>query len=445
MKKILGRLIIVAPAIIIQILWMNFLYNKLNNSALVTVLLTILAFLFVIYIINKRDETSYKILWLITILTAPVFGTILYLIIGNKKTTKPLDKKLKKAQNTMNFNFVDERNYGTELKQENLRLYQTFKAINKYTKFPIYKAENIKYYKLGDEMFPDILEELKKAQKYIFLEYFIIEPGIFLNSIIDILEQKVKDGVDVRLIYDDFGSLPTFSQKNVYQLKTRGIKCISFNPLFFIKGTLNNRDHRKILIIDGNVINECLSERKNENGYIISYYDSPAYKEHISNNLYIDLLSQAINYAWFYTPYLIIGDFLMDALIKAAERGVDVRIFIPGIPDKKIVYRLSKSYYAPLLKAGIKIFEYTPGFIHAKACLIDDNIGTIGTVNLDYRSLFLHFECNSLFYKSSILDELKIDMIETQKKCKEVKEKDIKKGYFHRVFDAILRIFAPLC
>ena len=253
MKKILGRLIIVAPAVIIQILWMNFLYNKLNNSALVTLLLTILAFLFVIYIINKRDETSYKILWLITILTAPVFGTILYLIIGNKKTTKPLDKKLKRAQNTMNFNFANERDYETELKQENLRLYQTFKAINKYTKFPIYKAENIKYYKLGDEMFPDILEELKKAQKYIFLEYFIIEPGIFLNSIIDILEQKVKDGVDVRLIYDDFGSLPTFSQKNVYQLKTRGIKCISFNPLFFIKGTLNNRDHRKILIIDGNV------------------------------------------------------------------------------------------------------------------------------------------------------------------------------------------------
>ena len=326
MKKILGRLIIVAPAVIIQILWMNFLYNKLNNSALVTLLLTILAFLFVIYIINKRDETSYKILWLITILTAPVFGTILYLIIGNKKTAKPLDKKLKKTKNTMNFNFVDERNYETELKQENLRLYQTFKAINKYTKFPIYKAENIKYYKLGDEMFPDILEELKKAQKYIFLEYFIIEPGIFLNSIIDILEQKVKDGVDVRLIYDDFGSLPTFSQKNVHQLKTRGIKCISFNPLFFIKGTLNNRDHRKILIIDGNVafsgginladeyinkkkkyghwkdigfkltgtpsksynymfiefwnafsnekidsniINKCLSERKKENGYII--------------------------------------------------------------------------------------------------------------------------------------------------------------------------------
>lgn len=502
MKKVLGRLIIVIPAVIIQILWMNFLYNQLNNSAPVTVLLTILAFLFVIYIINKRDETSYKILWLITILIVPVFGAILYLIIGNKKTTRPLDKKLKKAQNAMNFKFIDKKKYDAELKQENLRLYQTFKTINKYTKFPIYKAENIKYYKLGDEMFPDILEELKKAQKYIFLEYFIIEPGIFLNSIIDILEQKVKDGVDVRLIYDDFGSLPTFSQKNVYYLKIRGIKCIAFNPLFFINGTLNNRDHRKILIIDGNIafsgginladeyinkkkkyghwkdigfkltgtpvksynymfiefwnafsnekidsniINKCLSEGKVENGYIISYYDSPAYKEHISNNLYIDLLSQAINYAWFYTPYLIIGDFLMDALIKAAERGVDVRIFIPGIPDKKIVYRLSKSYYAPLLKAGIRIFEYTPGFIHAKACLIDDNIGTIGTVNLDYRSLFLHFECNSLFYKCSILDELKNDMIATQKKCKEVKEKDIKKGYFHRVFDAILRIFAPLC
>ena len=501
MKKILGRLIIIAPAVIIQILWMNFLYNQLNNSALVTLLLTILAFLFVIYIINKRDETSYKILWLITILTAPVFGTILYLIIGNKKTTKPLDKKLKKAQNTMNFNFVDERNYETELKQENLRLYQTFKAINKYTKFPIYKAENIKYYKLGDEMFPDILEELKKAQKYIFLEYFIIEPGIFLNSIIDILEQKVKDGVDVRLIYDDFGSLPTFSQKNVYQLKTRGIKCISFNPLFFIKGTLNNRDHRKILIIDGNVafsgginladeyinkkkkyghwkdigfkitgtpvksynymfiefwnafsnekidsniINECLSERKNENGYVISYYDSPAYKEHISNNLYIDLLSQAINYAWFYTPYLIIGDFLMDALIKAAERGVDVRIFIPGIPDKKIVYRLSKSYYAPLLKAGIKIFEYTPGFIHAKACLIDDNIGTIGTVNLDYRSLYLHFECGIFMQDVEEIKDVKKDLVDTIEESHFVSKKEAMPKLLKSVWQAVLRLFAPL-
>ncbi len=181
MKKILGRLIIVAPAVIIQILWMNFLYNKLNNSALVTLLLTILAFLFVIYIINKRDETSYKILWLITILTAPVFGTILYLIIGrNKKTTKPLDKKLKRAQNTMNFNFANERDYETELKQENLRLYQTFKAINKYTKFPIYKAENIKYYKLGDEMFPDILEELKKSTKiHIFRIFYYRTRNIF--------------------------------------------------------------------------------------------------------------------------------------------------------------------------------------------------------------------------------------------------------------------------
>ena len=156
-------------------------------------------------------------------------------------------------------------------------------------------------------------------------------------------------------------------------------------------------------------------------------------------------MSQAVDYAWFYTPYLILGDFLKEAIIKAAERGVDVRIFVPGIPDKKIVYRLSKSYYYPLIKAGVKIYEYTPGFLHAKACLIDDKVGTIGTVNLDYRSLFLHFECNSVFYKSSVLKCLKNDFVETKRKCKEIKEENINKKFLHRTLDAILRIFAPLC
>ena len=289
--------------------------------------------------------------------------------------------------------------------------------------------------------------------------------------------------------------------KNVKVLKSKGIKCIAFNPLFFIRGALNNRDHRKILVIDGNVafsgginladeyINKInkyghwkdigfkitgesvksynymfiefwnaisndkillnviddTKKSQNEDGYILSYYDSPAYKEPISNNLYIDLLSQAVDYAWFYTPYLILGDFLKEAIIKAAERGVDVRIFVPGIPDKKIVYRLSKSYYYPLIKAGVKIYEYTPGFLHAKACLIDDKVGTIGTVNLDYRSLFLHFECNSVFYKSSVLKCLKNDFVETKRKCKEIKEENINKKFLHRTLDAILRIFAPLC
>lgn len=487
----------------LQIVILLLVYKGTNNLFIYSeVIFDILKVFSIIYIIHKPINPSYKLTWIVLIAVLPVLGIVMFLLFGNVGIPKMLKKTfIKNKELSQKFLNYKKEDYMI-LKEMDIYKYKQACFLTNVSDYPLYRSNNIEYLDIGEKYLEKLLIDLKKAEKYIFLEYFIIEPGIFLNSIIDILEQKVKDGVDVRLIYDDFGSLPTFSQKNVYQLKTRGIKCISFNPLFFIKGTLNNRDHRKILIIDGNVafsgginladeyinkkkkyghwkdigfkltgtpvksynymfiefwnafsnekidsniINECLSERKNENGYIISYYDSPAYKEHISNNLYIDLLSQAINYAWFYTPYLIIGDFLMDALIKAAERGVDVRIFIPGIPDKKIVYRLSKSYYAPLLKAGIKIFEYTPGFIHAKACLIDDNIGTIGTVNLDYRSLFLHFECNSLFYKSSILDELKIDMIETQKKCKEVKEKDIKKGYFHRVFDAILRIFAPLC
>ena len=501
MKKIIGRIIIIAPAIILQILWMNYIYNSLNDSAIIELLLTILAFLFVLYIITSRTEPAYKMLWLLTMLTVPIFGATLYIFIGNKRTTKSINKKLIKSKKDMNYKIIQDENCLNLLKNDNLRLYQTLKNINTHTDFAIYKNESVTYYKLGDKMFPDILDELKKAQKYIFLEYFIIEPGIFLNNIIEILEQKIKQGVDVRLIYDDFGSLPTFSQKNVKVLKSKGIKCIAFNPLFFIRGALNNRDHRKILVIDGNVafsgginladeyINKInkyghwkdigfkitgesvksynymfiefwnaisndkillnviddTKKSQNEDGYILSYYDSPAYKEPISNNLYIDLLSQAVDYAWFYTPYLILGDFLKEAIIKAAERGVDVRIFVPGIPDKKIVYRLSKSYYYPLIKAGVKIYEYTPGFLHAKACLIDDKVGTIGTVNLDYRSLFLHFECNSVFYKSSVLKCLKNDFEETKEKCKEIKEENINKKFLHRTLDAILRIFAPLC
>ena len=440
-------------------------------------------------------------MWLITILTAPVFGTILYLIIGNKKTTKPLDKKLKKAQNTMNFNFVDERNYETELKQENLRLYQTFKAINKYTKFPIYKAENIKYYKLGDEMFPDILEELKKAQKYIFLEYFIIEPGIFLNSIIDILEQKVKDGVDVRLIYDDFGSLPTFSQKNVYQLKARGIKCISFNPLFFIKGTLNNRDHRKMMIIDGhtafsggiNISDEYINinsklgvwkdngirikgeavwnftvmflemwnsfkkedndynkykynftEKYKENGFVVPYGESPLDDVITGEDIYLNIINQAKKYVYIYTPYLIIDTDMINSLILAARRGVDVRIVVPGIPDKKIVYDLTSSYFYTLIKGGVKIYTYTNGFVHSKVFLSDDEIATVGTINLDYRSLYLHFECGIYMKDTNVIKDIKKDFEDSFKESHKVDEKEAKNGLFKGLWQAILRLFAPM-
>ena len=283
------------------------------------------------------------------------------------------------------------------------------------------------------------------------------------------------------------------------KLRNLGIHCFPFNPMLYLKGTVNYRDHRKMLIVDGevafsggvNLADEYINARSRfghwkdigfrltgapvtsytrmflefwnafsrENpitrplaqpepgegaGLVLSYYDSPLNREPVINALYAELLSQAVHTAWFYTPYLMLGEQLMDAFVRAAQRGVDVRILMPGVPDKKIVYRMSRSYYRPLLEAGVRIYEYTPGFVHAKGCVIDGEVGTIGTVNLDYRSLFLHFENNSLFYRAPILRDLAADFAATQEKCREVSLQS-RSGFWKRMLDGTLRLFAPLC
>lgn len=502
MKNIIGRAIAIIPALILQILFFILVNNFLDKYAtIIYCTLVILAFLFVLYVMNKRDEATYKVLWIIVITTLPILGTILYLFFGNQKTSRGLKKALSNSKGKINYTFTSDQKALDKIKNEDIRMFESINSYSKLTGFPVMSNESVKYYSLGDEMFPDMIEELKKAEKYIFLEYFIIEKGEFWNTIVEILEEKVKENVDVRVIYDDIGSIATHSFKETKELRKKGIHCIPFNPLFFINGVLNNRDHRKMTIIDGKVVfsgginiadeyinmfekyghwkdigfklsgesvksytymfiefwnafskNKINSDILNEehinnveDGIVFSYYDSPANKVHISYDLYIDLMSQAKDYIWFYTPYLILGDAFIDTLIRTARRGVDVRIIVPGIPDKKIVYKMTKSFYEVLIENGVKIYEYNPGFVHAKACIVDDKVCTIGTVNLDYRSLFLHFECNSLFYKSTILQNLKNDYLKTQEKCKKIERKDIRKGIIHRILNGILRIFAPLC
>ena len=323
------------------------------------------------------------------------------------------------------------------------------------------------------------------------------------DAMVSVLARKAAEGVSVKALYDDVGSIATYSGKEVRRLWSQGIECVPFNPLVFIKGTLNYRDHRKMLIIDGRVVfsgginlaDEYINRKArfghwkdigfrmegkavadymrmfvqfwnsftrnriaddvlispdyddtDTEGYVLSYYDSPLRTKAASNELFIELLSQAREYAWFYTPYLILGDKLTDALTRAAVRGVDVRIIMPGIPDKKLVYRLSRSFYPVLAASGVRIFEYTPGFVHAKASVIDDRICTIGTVNLDYRSLFLHFENNSVFCGSPILKDLKEDYLATQALCREAIPGKAYRLTFRRwLVDGILRLFAPLC
>ncbi len=511
MKRILGRVIVVLPAIALQILWYVLVLvgiDKLFGGHLANIILAmfpIVAVIFVTGIVAKRDESSYKLLWVIVIAALPVLGAFMYFAFGNKNTGRKLKKKLLKASSEITENItIDSSKYVTEVRNDNTRIGQTLAHITKSTGFPVMKNGTSKYYSFGEYMFKDMCEDLKKAEEYIYVEYFIIQAGKFWNTLTDIMAERAAAGVEVRVMYDDLGSISTYSVKELKALNERGIKCIPFNPFLLIKSQLNNRDHRKIMVIDGKIaysggvnladeyINEIerfgrwkdigfritgeavtsyaymfiefwnafsfdkitrnLLKRKNEegertdadNGYILPYYDSPMRDEHTSNELFTEMLSVATKYVWFYTPYLILGDTLFDALIRAAKRGVDVRIIMPGIPDKKMVFRLSRSYYEDLLNAGVKVYEYTPGFVHAKAFIADDIIAGIGTVNLDYRSLFLHFECNSVFYKADIIKELKQDYTDTQKECRQIDIKDTGKGALHKFGDNLLRVISPL-
>lgn len=328
------------------------------------------------------------------------------------------------------------------------------------------------------------------------------------DEIFCVLKEKAAEGVDVRIIYDDVGSINTIPKKFTAKMALHGIQVIAFNPLTVIASLIyNNRDHRKITVIDGyigysggyNVADEYINEINRfghwkdtgirlegravwnytvaflnmwnglkltdenyeqfrpmesaagfdgegfvDDGIVQPFSDSPLDQENLGENVYLEILSQAEDYVYIFTPYLIIDNEMQTALTLAAKRGVDVRIVTPGIPDKKMVFRLTRSYYRPLLKAGVRIYEYKPGFMHAKSYLSDDRIGVVGSINMDYRSLYLHFECGTLMIGCSALADLKADCLDTFEKAKEVQKEELRVGFFGLLFDGLLRALSPL-
>lgn len=505
MNKVLRRVIALVPAAIVQLLWLYALLRWLAPfAAVINLLLSLFAFLYVLYIFTNRNEGAYKTLWLLVILGLPVFGTILYFCVGNKRTARPLQKKIESGHALLPPAEETAPDTLRALEEQNLRLAQTFRRVGKQTGFAIHPCREVSYYPLGEQLHAKMIEDLESAEKFIYAEYFIVENGVMWDAMVEIMARKAAQGVDVRVMYDDFGSLSTYSAHDLAELQGKGIQCVRFNPMVLIKGTLNYRDHRKMLVIDGrvafsggvNLADEYInavekyghwkdigfrltgepvgnytrmfaefwnafsknpvpadnlaraagtSAPQPSGGYVLSYYDSPLQSDAVSNSLYVELLSQATKYAWFYTPYLMLGDSLMDAFVRAAQRGVDVRIIMPGVPDKPLVYRMSRSYYQMLLEQGVKIYEYTPGFVHAKGCVMDDEVCTVGTVNLDYRSLFLHFENNALFWRAPIVSDLKADFLSTQAQCVERTLDNIGVSFRKWLVDGVLRIFAPLC
>jgi len=499
-------MVIFGLLILIQIVWMCIVFLRIISfSEWISAAFRILSLVFVLHIIKKNDSPAYRVGWIMVIMAMPLFGGLLYLLLGDKRPAAALRRQLAEGEKRLGQPFGENKAANEKLKCTNPRAFCTGAYVERKGGFPLWENTHVKYYPLGDYQFKDILVELEKAQKFIFLEYFIIEKGLMWDSVLDILRRKVKQGVDVRLIYDDMGCLLKLPMGYYKTLEDMGIKCICFNRFIpIVSAVMNNRDHRKILVIDGNtaftgginLADEYINAispfghwkdtglmlkgeavwsftvmflemwnsfrptdkefdifrpsgpMPESDGFVQPFSDSPLDGETVSVNVYLDILTQAKDYVYIFTPYLAISDEMQLALCLAAKRGVDIRLVLPGIPDKKIAYRLTRSYYGPLLKAGVRIYEYERGFIHAKSYVCDDELALVGTINMDFRSLYLHFECGVLLYENSVAAELKKDALETFDISREVRAVHRDKGpvraFLGVLFDSVLRLFAPL-
>lgn len=508
-RIIFGRTMVVVLGLGLQIYFIvSALMFFSNNLVYFTIASDVLSIIVLIYIINDKTNPYYKLAWVIPVMLIPIFGTVMYIFVKLELGTHIMKKRtielVKKTSEYIPQNQADLKELSqSDAKESNLAVY-----MKKFAGYPIYKNTYAKYYSLGDHAFEAMKIELLKAKEFIFLEFFIVERGEMWNSILDILEQKVKEGVDVRFMYDGMCSLMLLPYKYPKTLISKGIKCKMFSPIKPVLSTVqNNRDHRKILVIDGHTaftggvnladeyINKCvkyghwkdtavmikgeavksftmmflqnwnITERDegdyesyirydfpeitekglNTEGFAMPYGDSPFDDENVGQTVYLDILNRAERYVHIMTPYLIIDNEMMQALTYAAKRGVEVIIIMPHVPDKVYAYLLARSYYAELMEAGVKIYEYTPGFVHAK-CFVSDGIrATVGSINLDYRSLFLHFECGCYFYGNPAVEQVENDIRETLRMCQEVTLEECKRyNPFKKAAGFILRLFAPL-
>lgn len=510
MKKIahllLGRVFVVGLSILLQVGWMFIVLWRFNYQfTYVNLAFRVIAVIVVLVIVNKWVNPANKLSWTFLILLSPVLGLLLYFLFGRSGLTKQTRRKMDAAGAAVSAHLKRDEEAEKALRAESIGAFRQSEYIREWGCFPLYRGTTTRYYKCGEEMFPDMLAALESAEHFIFLEYFIIEEGYMFNTVVDILERKVKEGVEVRLIYDDVGCVNTLPAGYYKKLQKKGIKCAAFNPFRpIISVVMNNRDHRKILVVDGalgftggiNLADEYINKVERfgywkdtgiriegeavwslttmflsmwnyivgsdedccaympsvhqkapfeDDGYVQPYGDSPLDHENVGEDIYLNIITRATKYVYIFTPYLIVDHEMLVALCNAAKSGIDVRIVTPGIPDKKTVYLLTQSYYEPLIRCGVKIYQYTPGFIHAKCFVCDDEIATVGTVNLDFRSLYLHFECGIWMYRSAAVMQVKEDCMETFSCSEEMTLEFCRNRALPvRILQSLLRLFAPL-
>ena len=502
-KKIITRrnitILLLLAQIVIILFWLNRLIIVLPFLAAVSYFISLI----VVFVLIKKDKASaYKVTWIIVVMALPILGGVLYLLFGDKRPLKRIAAHV--AEHALIAKALEADNMPDLSQVQDRRRADSFEYIRQVSAYHTYENTQLKYYPTGELMFEEMLVELDRAKKFIFMEYFIVKESEMWDRLLNILLRKAGEGLDVRLIVDDLGSSKLFTKAYVSKLEKQKVKVIRFNPIVpFLSLFMNNRDHRKITVIDGhtafnggkNIADEYINlknpfgvwkdtglllrgdavwsftlmfiemwdtfckkedridnfelyrapseEKHKTDGLVLPYGDSPLDGERLGENIYIDILNQATDYVYIFTPYLILSEKMIYAIQMAAKRGVDVRIVMPGIPDKKIVFRLSRSYYGYLIKAGAKIYEFTPGFMHAKSFVSDDEIAVVGTINLDYRSLYLHFECATLLYQSSVIKDIKADALEVIHLSQEIVPHH-KWRFVNEVIDSVLHLFAPL-
>ncbi len=503
-KIVFSRVAIIFLLLLLQLgvlfSWLSWLESY---SIWISIFLDFFSAVLVIYIVNKDENPAFKITWMVLILIFPVFGALLYAFVATnfgyqvhkKKVTEVLEhtKPLLKQQNEVI----------RHLRIENPQVANMASYMAKYGGYPTCENTKASYFPLGETMYEEMKKQLETAKEFIFMEYFIVKEGMMWNSILEILKRKVQEGVEVRFLYDGMCSIMLVPYNYPAKLRAYGIQCKQFFPIRPALSThQNNRDHRKICVIDGRVAftggvnladeyinkkevyghwkdtavmlegdavnnftimflqNWNLSEKIEDDyknyirnhsvlsydyGYVMPYGDSPMDNENVGEQIYMSILNRATRYVHIVTPYLVIDNETFTMLTHASKSGVEVIIMLPHIPDKKYMQLLARTYYKDLICTGVKIYEYIPGFVHAKSFVADDTEAVVGSINLDFRSLYLHFECASYFYKNSVVMDVERDFQTTLSKCKEITLEDCKKySKLQLLAGHVLKLFAPL-
>ena len=502
LRFLFSRMVVVGVLIFLQLAFLVALLVTLEGHLVYAYpVLLVLSVGVSVWVVTGEANPAYKLSWVLLISAVPVFGGLFYLMFGNQRTPDDLKARIQQFYDATIQRVHPNFRCWEDLSKVDRDLATEAAYIENVSGFPVWDGTQGEYFPIGEAFFESLKEELQKAQKFIFMEYFIIQEGQMWDPILEILKKKAASGVEVRLLYDDVGTLQTLPTNYRSTLEKAGIRTAIFNPFRpHLNMAMNYRDHRKITVIDGNIgycgglnlADEYINAYEKHghwkdtavmlrgqavwnltlmflmmwqftttveadfdryrptmhllsDGFVQPFGDSPLDNLNVSETAYMQIINRAHDYVYITTPYLILDNEMIDALTRAAKGGIEVQIIMPHIPDKPYAFAVAKTYYEELIEAGVKIYEFTPGFVHAKIFVSDDDTATVGTINLDYRSLFLHFECGTFIYNNPIVHDVEADFQKTLTQCERVSVADVKKiSPFMFICGRVLRLIAPL-